>query len=75
MLGMQRVTQHRLQNFFQRAAATQDSRLHRAHAAIQHFRNFFVAESFEVAQDYRAAEHIGNLLQRALYRALNFVRG
>src|SRR6266581_1030262 len=67
-------SQQRLENFFQRAASAKDAGLHRAHAAVKDFRNFLVAESFEVAQNHRNAKNIGNLLQRALHGHLNFLR-
>ena len=68
-------SQQRLKNFFQRAAPAKDAGLHRADAAIQNFRNFLVAEAFEVAQNHGAAKDIGNLLQSAVDGHLNFVRG
>ena len=55
--------------------ATEDARLHGAGAALQHFSDFFVAQSFEVAQNHGTAKDFRNLLQRALHRGLNFVRG
>ncbi len=66
--------QKRLKNFFQRAAPAKDAGLHRADAAFQNFRNFLIAQAFEVAQNHCAAKNIGNLLQGAMDGHLNFQR-
>src|SRR5262249_5287130 len=39
------------------------------------FGDFFVAQTFEIAQNHRAAEDIGNLREGRLHSALNFERG
>src|SRR5260370_7734558 len=64
--------QKRPQNFFQRAAPAKDAGLHRANIAFQNFRDFLVTEAFQVAQNHRAAKGLGNLLQSAMDRRLNF---
>src|ERR1700719_4601450 len=69
------VDQQRLKEILQRTAATEDARFYRAGAALQDFGDFFVAQAFEVAEDHRAAEHLGNFLECALHRGLNFVGG
>src|ERR1700747_3654781 len=69
------VDQQRLKEILQRTAATEDARFYCAGAALQDFGDFFVAQAFEVAEDHRAAEHLGNFLERALHRGLNFVGG
>jgi len=68
-------SQKGLENFFQRAAPAKDAGLHRADGAFQNFRNFLIAQAFEVAQNHRAAKNIGDLLQGAMDGHLNFVRG
>ncbi len=67
--------QHGFENFFERAAPAKNPGLNGADAALQNFRDFFVAEAFEVAQNHGAAKSLGNLAQRALHGLLNFVRG
>src|SRR6266481_9217467 len=67
--------QERLENLFQRAASAKDAGLHRAYAAFENFGDFFITESFEVAQNHGAAKNIGNLLQSAVNGRLNFQRG
>jgi len=67
--------QKRLKNIFERAAATKDAGLNSADAAFQNFRDFLITQAFEVAQNYRAAKHVGNLLQSAADGHLNFQSG
>ena len=40
---------------------------------FQHFRDFFVAQTFEIAQDDRAAKNVGDELQRVLHGYLDFL--
>ena len=68
------LAEQRFQNFLQSATAAQNARLNRAHAAFQHLGDFLVTQAFEVAQDYGAAKHFRNFLQRLLHGLLNFVR-
>jgi hypothetical protein len=67
--------EQRLKNFFQRAASTKDAGFDGTDAALEDFRNFFIAEAFEIAKDYGAAEDVGNLRERVLHSNLNFMRG
>jgi len=67
--------QKRLENFFQGAAPAKDAGLHRADAAFQNFRNFLIAQAFQVAQNHRAAKNIRNLLQGAVDGHLNLQSG
>ena len=69
------LAQKRLKNFFQRAAPAKDAGLDRANIAFQNFRDFLVTQAFEVAQNHRAAKGLGNLLQSAVDRRLNFQSG
>src|SRR5579859_2290680 len=69
------IAQERLQQIFQRAASAQDARLNGADAAFQNFGDFFVAQTFQVAQNHRAAKNFGHLREGGLYGALNFARG
>src|SRR5882672_11757453 len=64
--------EQRLQKILERAAAAKNSGLHGAYTALENFRDFLVAETFEVAQDHGAAKDIGNLLQGAAHCHLNF---
>lgn len=66
--------EQRIKQFFQSAAAAQDARFDRADAAFEHFRNFLVAQTFQVAQDDGAAENIRHLSERLLHHSLNFAR-
>src|SRR5260370_42555607 len=69
------LANQRLQKLLERPPSPQNSRLYGADAALQHLGDFFVAQALEVAEDYRAAKHLRNLLQRLLHSLLNFVRG
>ena len=64
--------EERLENFLQRPAPAENPRFHRAHAAVQNFRDFLITEPFEVAQNHRGAKHIRNVLQSLVHRGLNF---
>jgi len=66
--------QKRLKNFLEAAASAQDAGLHRADAAFQNFGNFLVTQTFEIAQNHRAAKNLRNLLQSAVDDRLNFLR-
>src|SRR5437879_13038209 len=67
--------EQRLQKILQRAAAAKNSGLHGADTALEDFRNFLVAETFEVAQNHRGAKNVRNLLQGAAHSHLNFHGG
>lgn len=69
------IAEQRLKNFTQRAPTAQDTGFHRAHAALENFSDFFIAEAFEVAQNYRAAKYVRYLLQSVLHGVLNLSRG
>jgi len=67
------VAEQRLQKILQRAAATKNSGLHGADTAFEDFRDFLVAETFEVAQKSPHCEKTsGTCLQGAAHRHLNF---
>jgi len=51
--------EQRLQNVLERVAAAQNSGLHGPDTALENFRDFLVAEAFEVAQNHRAAKDVG----------------
>jgi len=67
-------TEQRIEKFLEGAAAAQDARFDRADAALEDFRNFFVAQPFQVAQDDGAAKDVGHLSERLLHDGLNFAR-
>src|SRR5882762_4225668 len=67
--------EQRLQKILERAAAAKNAGLHGAYTALENFRDFLIAETFEVAQNHGAAKDIGNLLQGAAHCYLNFNGG
>src|SRR2546422_3403170 len=64
--------EERLQKFLQRAAPAENPRFHRAHAAVQNFRDFLITEPFKVAQNHRGAKYVRNVPQSPVHRGLNF---
>src|SRR5271169_5581599 len=68
------LAKKRLENLPESATTTKDSRLHRADAAFEDFRNLVVAQSLEVAQDNSGAKHFRNFLQSMMHGNLNLSR-
>src|SRR5262249_29474621 len=76
LLGRRRVrgavlAEQRVEQLLQGAAAAQDARFHRAHAAFQHFGDLLVAQPFQIAEDDRPAKHLRYPGQRALDHRLD----
>src|SRR5207302_9731634 len=76
MRGLRHVVlaEKRVQQIFERAASAQNARFDGAYATFEDFCDFLVAEPFEIAQDDRAAENIGDLAESVLYNGLDFAR-